>query len=314
MAIRGLAENVFFLGIGAQKAGTSYLYSCLSEHPQILMPPIKELHWFDEAQERCAVNPFHRLINWRHPRNKRWAKVLLLSSGQKIVQGHFRKAMWIWRFMMLRRELTEKAIKGYVSATRGYFQSSVTGDITPFYAALKPDTIKFIHQNLPDVKIVYLIRNPFERDMSELRMYVRDNQISCLSEIPDEYLERWRSDRFHSQYLKNLKHWVSFFGLESIHVELFDCLVENPQATLDRIFTFLGLPTHDIAEEVVSRVVNNSPPLCAIPDTFYLPTGQYSDEIRSLKSYLRDWPHVPIERLDQWMNTCSSQMGEVRDA
>ena len=33
-----------FLGIGAQKPGTTWLYQNLAAHPQICMPPVKELH------------------------------------------------------------------------------------------------------------------------------------------------------------------------------------------------------------------------------------------------------------------------------
>src|SRR5438067_11210494 len=36
-----------FLCIGAQKAGTSWLYRQLTEHPDFWMPPVKELHYFN---------------------------------------------------------------------------------------------------------------------------------------------------------------------------------------------------------------------------------------------------------------------------
>ena len=36
-----------FLCIGAQKAGTGWLYEQLREHPDFWMPPLKELHYFD---------------------------------------------------------------------------------------------------------------------------------------------------------------------------------------------------------------------------------------------------------------------------
>lgn len=36
-----------FLIIGAQKAGTTTLYNCLVQHPQISMPKVKEVHYFD---------------------------------------------------------------------------------------------------------------------------------------------------------------------------------------------------------------------------------------------------------------------------
>ena len=37
-----------FLCIGAPRSGTSWLYEVLSRHPALWLPPIKELHYFDE--------------------------------------------------------------------------------------------------------------------------------------------------------------------------------------------------------------------------------------------------------------------------
>ena len=37
-----------FIGIGAQKAGTTWLSHNLQRHPEIWMPGIKELHYFNE--------------------------------------------------------------------------------------------------------------------------------------------------------------------------------------------------------------------------------------------------------------------------
>src|SRR4051812_18116714 len=43
-----------FICIGAQKAGTGWLYEQLRAHPDFWMPPLKELHYFDRQ--------------WRSPR------------------------------------------------------------------------------------------------------------------------------------------------------------------------------------------------------------------------------------------------------
>jgi hypothetical protein len=39
-----------FVGIGVQKAGTSWLYECLLDHPRIWGPPKKELRYFDNEK------------------------------------------------------------------------------------------------------------------------------------------------------------------------------------------------------------------------------------------------------------------------
>ena len=48
------AERVLptFIGIGAQRAGTTWAYNCLAQHPQVYMSEKKELHFFYAHYER----------------------------------------------------------------------------------------------------------------------------------------------------------------------------------------------------------------------------------------------------------------------
>lgn len=41
-----------FLGIGAQRAATTWIYECLREHPEVYMASIKEVHYFDTYYDR----------------------------------------------------------------------------------------------------------------------------------------------------------------------------------------------------------------------------------------------------------------------
>lgn len=41
-----------FVGIGAQRAGTTWMHMCLKDHPQVFMPEQKEIHFFDENFEK----------------------------------------------------------------------------------------------------------------------------------------------------------------------------------------------------------------------------------------------------------------------
>lgn len=47
---------IHFLGLGAQKSGTSWVYSCLYEHPEICIP-IKEIHFFSRPR-------FEKGLDW----------------------------------------------------------------------------------------------------------------------------------------------------------------------------------------------------------------------------------------------------------
>ena len=48
--------NTLLLCIGAQKAGTTWLADYLRDHPEVHLPPVKEVHFFDArfAPKWCA--------------------------------------------------------------------------------------------------------------------------------------------------------------------------------------------------------------------------------------------------------------------
>ena len=58
LLISKISQNSFpeFLGIGAQKSGTTWLYENLKKHPQLYLPKTKEIHFFDWH--------FYKSIKW----------------------------------------------------------------------------------------------------------------------------------------------------------------------------------------------------------------------------------------------------------
>jgi hypothetical protein len=63
-----------FIGIGAQRAGTSWLYACLYEHPQVCMP-------------RKEINFFSRERNWR--RGYGWYESVFDECSAAALTGEF---------------------------------------------------------------------------------------------------------------------------------------------------------------------------------------------------------------------------------
>ncbi len=62
-----------FIGLGAQKSGTSWAYACLYEHPQICAP-IKEIHFFSRP---------------RYENGREWYEAHFKKCGEKKVKGEF---------------------------------------------------------------------------------------------------------------------------------------------------------------------------------------------------------------------------------
>lgn len=52
-----------FMVVGAQKSGTTWLFECLDEHPEVFVPRVKEVHFFDLPEE-SRFSQRHRGIEW----------------------------------------------------------------------------------------------------------------------------------------------------------------------------------------------------------------------------------------------------------
>ena len=75
-----------FLGIGAQKAGTKWLYDQLIPHPQVYLTPIKEIHYWD-VYRKLKLEGKSSLL--QRVRNEKWQRHLgkALNFEQKFTPG-----------------------------------------------------------------------------------------------------------------------------------------------------------------------------------------------------------------------------------
>ena len=64
-----MKQKINFIGIGVQKAGTSWLAEALNEHPNIYIYPKKEAHYFNK--ERFFINKFHYERSFKPKNNEK---------------------------------------------------------------------------------------------------------------------------------------------------------------------------------------------------------------------------------------------------
>ena len=63
---RSLDGKIFMLGIGAQKAGTSWLHDYFKKRRDVFVPPVKELHHFDARFRSDLCSDFDRRFRERY--------------------------------------------------------------------------------------------------------------------------------------------------------------------------------------------------------------------------------------------------------
>jgi len=125
---------------------------------------------------------------------------------------------------------------------RGHFPNSVAhkpmGEIAPTYFA-SPAARQRIADFIPRAKVVCVFRDPVERVLSLYRLK------SAYGMIPwnfDQAMLRDPELMESGRYATNLKAWQHVLGREQVLATLYDDLRDRPQAYLDRLVDFIGVP------------------------------------------------------------------------
>jgi len=200
-----------FLIIGAPKAGTTALHSALARHPQVFATTPKEpKYWLCDD-----APPPH----WRGPGDK--------HSQQE----------WVWRrtdYDRLFAAAPEHAIRG---------------ESTPFYL-YSTSAQRRIAQELPDVKLIAVVRDPIDRAYSNW-MHLWCDGLEPVADFPtafrlqdrrahDGWAPFWRY-RDLGLYGRQLDHLYGLVGEDRVLVVRYRDIVDEPAATVDRACRFLGI-------------------------------------------------------------------------
>jgi len=119
-----------------------------------------------------------------------------------------------------------------------------------------------LHQFNPDARLIYIMRNPFDRLVShywhavQIRPILKGHGehrslLYAIRNSPETYLAT-------SNYALQLAPYIQLFGRESLHTLTFESLVANPQRELDEIYNWLDLPSHSLSGQL-GRAHNATP-------------------------------------------------------
>ncbi|HET6638420.1 MAG TPA: sulfotransferase [Gemmatimonadota bacterium] len=247
-------ELPHFLGIGAQKAASTWLYRCLRAHPRLWLPPIKELHYFTHRSEDSHAGIAGRLWgrDWVNRRLRRTMKPRLLSDLRSF---DARRVRWDLLFFLGRR-----SDAWYQSLFRAG-SSRVTGEITPEYALLSADEVGRVRDAFPHLRILYLMRDPIDRAWSNMRMLARLRGLSLDSEGVALTLAGDPMVVARGDYRGTLDAWSRHFPPDRIFTGFMEEVRSDPRALLTRIFDFLGVATDDsVLTPDLYRIVHGGAP------------------------------------------------------
>jgi hypothetical protein len=195
-----------FLLIGAQKAGTTWLWEMLDRHPGTSLPVEKEIHYYGGA-ERYRQGP-----DW-------YASFFADVEPSKV---------------------TGEASTSYLSDRVPYWYNE-SRDLE--YAPDLPPLPELVARDLPDARILVVLRDPVRRAVSAYHHWMRQGDLPPLVGLA-------RTARSHpklriieyGRYLRHLAAWRAAVPAERIHVLVYEeDIVADPFAALSRVYGFLGL-------------------------------------------------------------------------
>lgn len=159
-----MTQATLLFGIGAAKAGTTWLYRYLAAHPEVRLPAVKELHYFDT----CETGRFERQLQ-RLQRERRRRKARL-PTGDARLDKRLQREVWAYTgWMNVIREGRNDA--GYIAFLNHNAEGAkLVGDITPAYATLTEDSLRHMSGLAPVTRFVFLMRDPLDRLWSNIRM------------------------------------------------------------------------------------------------------------------------------------------------
>jgi hypothetical protein len=256
--------KTFLLGCGAQKAGTTWLANSLGSSPEYWNGGIKEWrfwkHYFDRNYRLSQLHIMKKELQ-EHP-----------NPDRRLKNTKFK-----WRFSALKSP--ESVLQNISDDFIAKANVKVLGDMTPSNGTLDTNEFAYIkdyfHKRGIAVKPLLIMRDPFERIWSAVRMVIgnrypaefQNNQQFICQLLLEKY--RLKNVERRTRYEYIIRNLENVFDKKDICYEFSEQLFS--QDGLDRVTNHLG-----ISKLVVDLdSPNPSPKLAVVPDQIKLEIISY---------------------------------------
>ena len=215
--------NPNFFIVGAPKAGTTSLVESMSYHPEVFFSPIKEPNYYCDDIRDLAHN---RLYN----------------DALKInIKAYLKKKT--------KPNLPSCLVKNHADYIQLFDNASVSkaiGECSTNYL-LSKNAAKNIFDDIPNAKIIAILRNPVKRAFSH---YLMNKRIGITKESFSSHIKNeisgcdinYGNSSLYietGKYSKQLQRYYSVFKKKQILIIFFEDLISQSKKTLDTVYRFL---------------------------------------------------------------------------
>ncbi len=201
-----------FLFIGAPRCGTTYLYHCLTQHPDIYFPKVKEPSFFSFDPDNPAFDGLYTQLD--------------AAYGYKLI----------------------RSMDDYRDLYNEVQNEQVIGDSSANYISF-PGTADRIHKHIPDAKILVSLRNPVDAICSLYNWAYMNHLIPApFTSLPVseqlKVIDEFKDIHFNPYlYYQHLSKYLSLFDDNQLKIIVFEEWIREKEQCVQDVLEFLGVDT-----------------------------------------------------------------------
>lgn len=253
-----MIENLF-LSVGAMKAGTTWLYEQLKDHPDVHFTPEKEIHYFANVVGiENQLDHKNRIEKLKYVLNK------YCDGNLRYISENAEEIAWYSEFARP-KNIDNDWYKNLFRFNPG---KKFCADFSNLYCQMDSEGWKNVRNVAKNVKIIYTLRDPIERLWSHYKFHMKwiDREDEALDAGFDNFKGLMDKHFFwvNAEYAKNYKLLQSSLSNDEIMVLYFEDFREKPEEMLVKVLSFLEVDGFNIKKSGLNKKVNQT-------KKFYLP-------------------------------------------
>jgi len=266
-----------FLGCGAMKAGTTWLFAMLDHHPDIYFSEEKEIHYF--AHVHGVEHPLS--LQNRIVRFKKFAAALDPDRYNSRWVRH--RLDWFSRW--LSEPLDDE---WYAALFKKKKDQKYVADFSNLHALLDDEGWQHVRRVADEVKVLYIMRDPLQRLWSHVKFHAQytgkadqlPNYTPAQFEVAARAPYMWRNSEYGHIVARLKRH----FGEDELKLCFFEDIHADPLGWLRELESFLGVRPSVYSEDRLKARINTSldidMPEC-FPKLFAKDFGRIRQELHS---------------------------------
>ncbi|MDX1784528.1 MAG: sulfotransferase [Roseovarius sp.] len=266
-----------FLGIGAMKAGTTWLYAMLDRHPQLHFCPEKEVHYF---YHRYVDNA--QLSERRRLENARERYLLRFDPATANIDRIRQNLHWVSAY--LSGPVDDHWYRN-LFALRPHHRYAC--DFSNLTAHIPAEVWPRIEGACSRLRVLYTMRDPLKRLWSHTKFHLQiTDQLHLLREWTPADFDAFVRRPFiwdNAEYGRTLRALRGGLDPENWRAIFYEDIHADQRGMLAGIERFLGVNAHDYPESLLARRYTESV-RHPMPDFF---AGLFADDIARITDEVR---------------------------